>query len=145
MNYWIFVHTGENADKTFEHLIGLKNWGFQATKPIKNKVMTLQRGDVIIFYVGGSNGGYLNGEASLVSNVHAPARDSIGGSKDAKLDAMVDFDNVDQWGNKRLYVTERSIREKLNFIKNKDNWGMTFGQSIIRISESDYLSIKNML
>jgi hypothetical protein len=29
MNYWIFVHTGEDADKTFEHLVGLKIGGLK--------------------------------------------------------------------------------------------------------------------
>jgi predicted RNA-binding protein len=81
----------------------------------------------------------------LTSNTHVPTRDSIGGPKSVTLDAMVDLDEVDLWNDKRVYVNERSVRDQLNFIKNKDKWSMTFGQSIIRISEDDYLAVKSMV
>lgn len=145
MNYWMFVHSGENADKTFLRLLELKNWGFETTRPIKNRISLLQKGDVIVFYVGGPNGKYLAGEARVVSDVHPPSRSSVGGPRVFNLDSMIDFDCVDLWGGKKIYISNRSIREKLKFIKNKDNWDMTFGQSLIDITESDYEDIKALL
>ncbi|MEI8344917.1 MAG: hypothetical protein WCG06_02475, partial [Candidatus Omnitrophota bacterium] len=117
-NYWIFVHGGENADKTFLKLIESKNWGFQSNSQIKNKISSLRGGDIVIFYTGGPSGKFFSGEARLSSAAHSPSRHSIG-VEHTKMDSMVDFDNVDLWGNKRIYLTERKVREKLSFIKNK--------------------------
>ena len=145
MNYWIFVHTGTNADKTFLQLTKLNNWGFEITRPTKNRINELRKGDAVVFYVGGRNGKYLSGEARLTSNAHTPTRESVGGPKDVKLGSMVDFDNIDLWNGQKIYVSNPYIRQKLRFIKNKDNWGMTFGQSLVRITESDYEDIKALL
>lgn len=145
MNYWIFVHTGINADKTFLQLLELKNWGFESTRPIKNRINELQKGDVVVFYLGGVKGKYLSGEARLTSNAHTPTRESVGGPKYAKLDSMVDFDNIDLWNGQKIYVSDPYIRQKLGFIKNKNNWGMTFGKSIVSITETDYNAIKDWI
>lgn len=146
INYWIFVHTGQEANKTFLEMIKVeKNWGFETTRPIRNRINVLQKGDVIVFYVGGKNGRYLAGEAKLTSGVHSPNRESVGGPKVGKLDSMVDFTDIDQWQGKIIDLTDRYNRERLNFIKNKDNWGMTFGQSIIAITDADYKDIKNLV
>lgn len=144
-NYWIFVHSGKDADKTFSRLLELKNWGFETARPIKNKINSLQEEDIIVFYVGGPNGKYFLGEAKLTSDIHSPKRQSIGGPREMSLDSMVNFDNIDLWGGKRIYLTDRYMREKLSFIKNKDNWGMSLGQSIISITESDYNEIKALV
>ena len=146
MNYWIFVHRGENisADKTFPLLLEKKNWGFQCSRPVKNKINSLQKDDVVVFYIGGQNCKFFLGEARLVSSAYSPTRISIGGPESYKLDSMVSFDEIDLWNSKKLYLTE-DVRKQLDFIKNKDNWGMTFGQSIVKISKSDYSAIKNLL
>jgi len=145
MNYWIFVHSDENVDKTFLQLVELKNWGFKSTRPIKNRIASLQKGDIVVFYLGGPNCKYFSGEAKLTSSAHSPTRQSIGGPKNYEIDSMVDFDGIDLWNGKRIYLTSDYVREKLRIVKNKDNWGMTFGQSIISITEKDYKDIKAML
>jgi hypothetical protein len=145
MNYWIFVHTGVNADKTFLQLTKLNNWGFEITRPTKKRINELQKGDVVVFYVGGPNGKYLSGETRLTSKSHTPTRESVGGPKDVKLDSMVDFDNIDLWSGQKIYVSNSCTRQKLGFIKNKNNWGMTFGQSLVKITESAYKDIKALL
>jgi hypothetical protein len=145
MNYWIFVHTGINADKTFLQLTELKNWGFETKPLIKNRINELRKGDVVVFYVGGRNGKYLSGEARLTSNAHTPTRESVGGPKNVKVDSMIDFDNMDLWNGQKIHVSNPCIRQKLGFIKNKDNWGMTFGQSLVKITESAYKDIKALL
>lgn len=145
MNYWIFVHTGDNATQTFSRLIDNGDWGFDTKRPIRKKVESLRSGDVVLFYIGGPSGGYFSGEVLLTSDVHAPARASIGGPRKMTLDAMVDFDMVNLWGGKRIDIKDRYVRQKLDFIKNKDKWGMTFGQSIVKISQEDYNQIKSLL
>ena len=100
----------------------------------------LANGDSIIFYIGGANNKYFAGEAKLTSMPHAPKRESIGGP--AELDFMVEFDEISLW--ERLYLTE-NVREKLDFITNKYNWGMSFGQSLVRITEVDYRNIKKLI
>lgn len=146
MNYWIFVHTGKEANKTFLKMMEVeKNWGFETTNPIKNKINTLQKGDVIVFYVGGKKGGYLAGEAKLKREKGKPTRESVGGPKVAKLDSMVDFTDIDRWQGKIIDLTNRCNREKLSFIKNKDNWGMTFRPSIVTITKEDYNDIKRLI
>jgi len=147
MNYWIFVHKGEKVDaaKTFRNIVNLGNWVFMVTKPIKNKIMSLRKDDIIVFYLGGNNCKYFAGETKLVTNAERPTRESIGDPVDYKSDYMVSFDVITEWDRKRTDLTNRDIRDKLNFIKNKDNWGMTFGQSIIRITERDYNDIKKLI
>jgi hypothetical protein len=145
MNYWIFVHKSEDTRRSFSQLMSLQNWGFFASTPTKNKIDALQEGDTIIFYVGGPAGGFFAGEAKLTSGTYKPTRESLGTKKDRPLDAMVNFDEVDTWNGKKIYLKERSIRESLSFIKNKDNWGMAVGQSIIKINGNDYKEIKSLL
>jgi hypothetical protein len=70
----------------------------------------------------------------------------VGGpNENAKVDSMIDFDNTDLWNGQKIYVSDPFIRQKLGFIKNKDNWGMTFGQSLVKITESAYEDIKALL
>jgi hypothetical protein len=146
MNYWIFVHRGKNvsADKTFPQLLENKNWGFKSSRPVKSKIASLQEGDIVVFYIGGHNCKVFSGEARLVSSAYPPTRTSIGGPANYKLDSMVSFDEIDLWNSQRLYLT-KDVRDQLDFIKNKDNWGMTFGQSIIKISKSAYDQIKKVI
>ena len=145
MHYWIFVHKSEDVNNSFPQLMKLKNWGFKFSQPITKKIKAVQKGDIVIFYVGGSGAGYFSGEAILKSNVHEPTRESLGGTKDSVIDVMVDFDNMNMWDGEKIDLTQRSNRVRLGFIKNKDNWGMSVGQSIIAITEKDYNEIKSLL
>lgn len=145
MNYWIFVHKSEDTERSFSQLMSLQNWGFFASQPTKSKIDALQKGDIVIFYVGGPSGGFFSCEAKLTSDAYKPTRESLGTKKDRPLDAMVNFGAVDVWNGKRIHLSERSAREQLSFIKNKDNWGMSVGQSIIKITEKDYKEIKSLL
>ncbi len=146
MNYWIFVLRSKNiaSDQRFSQLLNKKNWGFQSSCPVKNKINSLQKDDIILFYLGGQDCKYFVGEARIASGVYHPDREIIGGPENYKLDSMVSFDKIDLWNSKKLYLTSE-IRNRLNFIKNKDNWGMTFGQAIIKISENDYYDIKKLI
>lgn len=135
MNYWIFVH---KANNTFLQLKEKGNWGF------KKRINELQKGDIVIFYVGGPNGKYLSGEATLTSNAHPPTREPVDGIKN---NCMVDFDNLNSWNGQQILVKDPCVRQKLGFIKNKDTraWGQTFRRSLIKITESDYKDIKALL
>ena len=143
MNYWIFVHTGKGkeAERNFSRLLKSKCWGFGSSPQIKQKILQLKPGDYVVFYVGGINNKYFAGEARLMSEAHDPTRDSIGGPTD-DLTFMVDFENFNPW--EKLYL-KKGVRDQLSFIKNKDNWGMSFGQSLIKISDSDYKEIKSLI
>ena len=65
MNYWIFVHKSPNVKRSFSQLLALKNYGFFSSKPIKSKIDALRKGDNVVFYLAGSEGGYFAGEAKL--------------------------------------------------------------------------------
>ncbi len=144
MNNWIFVLGGRDTDKVLLHLLKKKNWGFWLNKHIRNKVEFLKKGDTIVFYVGGSKGKYFSGEAKLTSEPYKPDRESIGHPERGPLDIMVNFDNIDLWNSKKIYLTKEA-RNCLDFIKNKHNWGMTFGQSIVSITQKDYDDIKSII
>jgi hypothetical protein len=143
MSYWIFVLSGKNAD-FFDDLKHAGSWGFQTNSQIRNKIDQLRKDDIVLFYVGGPKGKYLAGETRLASDKEAPTRASIGDTE-VKLDAMFKFGPIDPWEGKRIDLNDKSIRETLGFIKNKDNWGMTFGQSLRKITKNDYLQIKRLL
>ena len=113
MNYWIFVHKNINEDtgKTFVDLLSKQNWVFSSYyKP--------QKDDVIIFYLGGPKYMYFAGEAKLTSDILPPNRDPIGDRDNYPIKTMVEFDNIDRWNGKKIYLTRRDIRDKLNFIRN---------------------------
>ena len=52
MHYWIFVHKSEDVNNSFPQLMKLKNWGFKFSQPITKKIKAVQKGDIVIFYVG---------------------------------------------------------------------------------------------
>lgn len=143
MNYWIFVIGGFQAPEVFQRLLVMKNWGFWVNSAVRKKVESLRRGDVVIFYVGGQNAKYLAGEAKLTSNICKPNRASINMPERGPLGGMVYFDNIDVWDDKKVYLTD-IVREQLDFIKNKRNWGSTFRQSIVSITERDYYNIRQL-
>ncbi len=145
MSYWIFVHKTEHGDtlETFQQLMEKKNWGLPlSVRPLSED---LQPGDTVVFYLGGPDCRYLKGEAKLRTVPYQPTRDSIGGPVDQKIVLMVDFDTIDLWEGKIIKLTLRHVREKLTFISNKDNWGMTFQKSVMEISKDDYETIKSLV
>jgi len=89
MNYWVFVHKPKNktAVETFPQLIEKKDWGFRSSS--KDRINSLQKGDVVLFYLGGRNCMCFSGEARLASNAYSPTREPIGDPE--KLDFMVSF------------------------------------------------------
>lgn len=140
MNHWIFVLGNKNTSH-FEQLINVdKNWGFKSNRQISKKLDELKKGDIIVFYLGGKK--CLAGEARLASGIVKPTRSSRGEPDD--IDKMVEFDpdSIVLWEGGTINLGDRNVREKLSFIKNKDNWGMSLGQSLVRISKRQYKEIK---
>jgi predicted RNA-binding protein with PUA-like domain len=145
MNYWIFVIVGENAPEIFNLLLGKKNWGFWKTSQTRKKIEALKIGDKAVFYIGGQKGKYLAGEATLISDLSKPDRSSLNFPERGPLDGLVYFDEINLWDNKPVYLTDEFTREKLDFIKNKNKWGIAFRQSLLSISENEYKQIKQLI
>jgi len=143
MKYWILVHTGG----VLEGILDKERWGFEKSeKPLPS----LEKGDVVVFYDGGKEKGYLAGEARLTTGkLQANGELSVvpPNEKPTLLDKIVRFDNIELWKDKRKYWLNGhenlENREKLDVFKNKQNWGRTFQkQSVVEISEKDYKQIK---
>ncbi|HHT9138409.1 MAG TPA: hypothetical protein ACFYEK_14345 [Candidatus Wunengus sp. YC60] len=145
MKYWIFVIVGKDAPEVFNFLLEKKNWGFWKTKPTRKKIESLRKGDKVVFYIGGQKGKYLAGEATLSSDLCKPNRESLNFPERGPLDALVYFDEINLWDNKKVYLTDQFIRDKLDFISNKNNWGITFRQSLVYMSENQYKQIKQLV
>ena len=144
MSYWIFVHKSDKRDtlETFHQLMEKSNWGLPSK--IDQTVKKFNSGDYVVFYLGGNGFKYLIGEAK-VRKCHKPSRGSIGGPENQEISSMVELEEINLWKGKIVELTLRSVRKKLNFIKNKDNWGMSFHKSVIQIQKEDYEAIKSFV
>lgn len=144
MNYWIFVLGKTNPEAILECLIEKENWGFWKESRVDNLLNLFEPGDKVVFYIAGKNRMYLAGECTLSSAIKPPNRKSIN-CPEKELSGIVEFESVEKWEEKRLFLSDLRTREKLNFIKNKERWGSTFLRSLILIQKADYDNIKKLV
>ncbi len=124
MRHWIFVIRDDYSvfNKRIEH----KKWPiFHSTK-----LRTfLEIGDDIIFYQAGLEGQIFLGTAVLKT---------IGEKISDEMTYFVDLEGIDIW---KKQPSIRNLIKKLNFIKNKEHWGLNLQGGILKIDDKDYALI----
>lgn len=135
-NNWIFIsvpYTDFNRGNINEIANKIKEsrmWPIGRKTRFRN---LLSKGDNVLFYQGGDEGGKIVGSAVLASGV-------INNEKD--MYDFVSLANLELW---KRPVEIRTVREKLSFIKNSKNYGVYFQGGIIKIPEKDFEQIRHCL
>ena len=144
MNYWIFVaKKRKNDDMSAEEKIALRSkynyWGFP---PRTSNSKALKKGDKVVFYLCSPVMAFA-ADAELKSDLR-----HLSESEKQKLEYPY-FSNSDaKWGvdlasfNRwEAYKNIKQLKEKLEFIKNKEKWGQYIRRSIRSIEKEDYKTI----
>ena len=123
MNLWIFVI--KDSDDEFQNRIKNKQW------PIYHKTRNRKKisiGDHVLFYKAGINGQRFLGNAIIKTNL----------KKYTMFDYFLELDEISIWKNSVLI---KPLIPDLNFIINKNNWGVYFQGGVMSISSKDFNTI----
>ncbi len=123
MNLWIFVI--KDSDDEFLNRVKDKKW------PIYNKTRNRKKlviGDQIVFYKAGTNGQKFLGNATIKTNL----------KKQTTFEYLLEMHEISVW---KTRVAIKQIITNLDFIINKENWGLHFQGGIIPISQKDFNTI----
>ena len=134
--YWVSVLSLNNyklEKKSNDFQIGVK----ESVKEVKN----VKKGDYVIYYIGGGVSKFLGIFIATSDYFYDDSRvwkDDVYPRR-AKLKPILLAENTDEC------VSAEIIKEQLDFITNKDSWGMSFIRPIRTISKKDFDFIKNEL
>lgn len=142
MNHYIIVvaeskGTGEDltAREIFGLLIPLKVWDFrEEASGIKN----IKAGDKIIFYLAGLNARYFAGSATVASDIYIKRKGSPDPLKEKGkryFPKRIDLKDIKVW---KEPLPIKPLIQRLDFIKNKDSYGLYMRRTALSISEKDY-------
>ena len=120
MKRWIFVI--RDSDEEFERRVVSKKW------PIFNRTRykkELGIGDVVLFYKEGLKGQKFLGTGKIKSGL----------VEETKFKDYLEMEEISVLATP---VEMKDVIKKLDFVKNKDNWGNYFQGGVRRISEEDF-------
>jgi len=143
--YFVFiVNEGQGvqgklpARQIYERLMRLGVWGIGERTPYRKE---LRKGSRVVFYQAGKGGQRFIGTATIASELRpmsddrASARRTVG-IEPARYD--LDLADIDIWKDPKPVV---DMIQRLEFISNKDHFGVHFQGGVKRISEEDYYTI----
>lgn len=123
MNHWVFVIN--DTEEELEHRIQNNQW------PIYNKTQNRKKiaiGDKVVFYMAGEKGQKFLGTASIASEL----------VQKTELTYELKLSNIKVW-QKPLQL--RNVIDRLEFVKNKQNFGIYFQGGVRGLTENDYFLI----
>ena len=139
-NHWIFIVKKEKFEDQiiegidiYKNLMKEKRWGFgERTANIKN----LLPNDKVVFYLAGVENPRFLGTAALASEIY-PLKSPL---KDTFYDAdfAIKIKNIEEWKQSKLAA---NLIKKLDFVKNKKNWGAYFQGGVRSIPVEDFTKI----
>ena len=143
--YFVFIvndahgsHGRMQARQIYDELMKLAGWGIGQRTPYRKD---LKNGSRIVFYQAGKGGQRFIGTATMASELRpmstgrADERRAVG-IEPAKYD--LDLADVDSWKEPKRVS---DMVQHLEFISNKDYYGVHFQGGVKRISEADYYTI----
>jgi len=132
------IHEKLPAREIYERLMRLEVWGIGERTPYRKE---LRKGSRVVFYQAGKGGQKFIGTATIaselrpMSDAQAAARRAVG-IEPARHD--LDLANIDIWKDPKPVV---DMLQRLEFISNKDHFGVHFQGGVKRIDEADYYTI----
>jgi len=126
------------ARQIYEELMKLAGWGIGERTPCRKDLMKRSR---IVFYQAGKGGQRFIGTATMASELRPMTSDRAEerravGIEPAKYD--LDLADIDIWKEPKPVS---DMVQRLEFISNKDYYGVHFQGGVKRISEEDYYTI----
>lgn len=149
MKNWIYVYTKKQADECIK-------FGFlQATSRKKSFLQKLSLGDEVILYCGSEDIGKKSSIQSFLAigkvtenSLYEFFPDFVSFKKDGEVfmkKTQEPFFRIKMEFYLQAEVKIKPIIEDLEFIKNKEKWGVTFLNYQIQISEKDFLLVKKLM
>jgi predicted RNA-binding protein len=127
--YWILVMTEYNdynpgsTDAVINNLIEEKIWKIGDRTRNKDEI---KENDKIVFYIAGRDNGYFIAKSVISSEYINEGKNNIGF---IKLSNITIFD-------KKVYI--KPLIKRLIFIKNKQYYGLSLKNGIVKIDEASY-------
>jgi len=126
------------ARKIYDQLMKTCAWGIGERTPYRKD---LRKGSRVVFYQAGKGGQRFIGTAAIASelrvmSVRRAAERRALGIEPAKYD--LDLTDIKVWGETKPIV---DMVQRLQFISNKDHYGVHFQGGVKRISEADFYTI----
>ena len=123
MNLWIFVI--KDSDNEFQNRIKNKQWPIYHRTRNRKKISI---DDQVLFYKAGNDGQRFLGNAKIKTNL----------KKNTMWDYSLELDEISIW---KKSVLIKPLISDLDFITNKNNWGVYFQGGVISISSKDFNTI----
>ena len=143
--YFIFVVNSQqgvtkklSAKQIYTRLMKLKVWGINERTPYRRD---LSEGSKIIFYQAGKGGQKFIGAATLSSPLHIMSDMQATERRKVGIEPAVynvDLQDIRTWDEPKP-VTD--MIQRLEFIGNKEHFGVYFQGGVRRVSEADYYTI----
>ena len=126
------------ARKIYDQLMKIRAWGIGERTPYRKN---LRKGSRVVFYQAGKGGQRFIGTAAIASELRTMSAKQAAecralGIEPAKYD--LDLSDVEVWKDSKSIV---DMVQRLQFISNKDHYGVHFQGGVKRISEADYYTI----
>jgi predicted RNA-binding protein len=132
------VHGRMPAREIYEQLMQISAWGIGERTPCRKD---LCKGSRVVFYQAGKGGQRFIGTATVASELRSMSTDRAAerrtvGIEPAKYD--LDLADIDIWEETKPVV---DMVQRLEFISNKDHYGIHFQGGVKHIDEADYYTI----
>ena len=143
--YFVFIvndaqgsHGRMQARQIYDELMQFAGWGIGQRTPYRKDLM---KGSRIVFYQAGKGGQRFIGTATMASELRSMTADRATerravGIEPAKYD--LDLTDIDIWKDTKPVS---DMVQHLEFISNKDYYGVHFQGGVKRISEADFYTI----
>ncbi len=146
VRYFVFVvNTSEGvkgeltARQIYSRLMKLKTWGIGKSTAYRRDIT---EGIRVVFYQAGKGGQNFLGTATVASPLHQVTAERAQKWRDAGVEPRWEYElslaEIERWAEPKPVV---SMIQHLDFISNKEHFGVHFQGGVRRISEADYYKI----
>lgn len=132
------VHGRLPAREIYTELMAIGAWGIGERTPCRKD---LCEGSQVVFYQAGKGGQRFIGTAAIASKLQTMGTDRAAGCRAVGIEPAkydVALTNIDVWVESKPVA---DMVQHLEFIANKDYYGVHFQGGVKRISEADYYTI----
>lgn len=132
------IELGENfvgAGNIADYLLSKNLWAFSATAP---NLKYFNEGDRAVVYLAGKENRFFTADFAIVSKPYEAEKNSQEPDWLAMFPNRVKIENINIW---KEPLPIRDVIDKLDFIKDKKNYGLYFRQSTKIIEEKDFYTI----
>jgi hypothetical protein len=127
-----------SARQIYERLMNLGAWGIGERTPYRKE---LRSGSHVVFYQAGKGGQRFIGTATIASELRAMSESRAQARRAAGIEPFrydLGLTDIDVWKEPKPVM---DMLQRLEFIGNKQHFGVHFQGGVKRISEADYYSI----